>query len=297
MGGDLLATFPVARETLEEIDDALGRNLTKVIASGPPEELTLTENAQPALMAISMAVLRVIETEGNIDLSASCAFVAGHSLGEYSALAAARSLGLADTARLLNTRGQAMQKAVPVGEGGMAALLGAEMDVAREIADKAAQGEVCSPANDNAPGQIVLSGAMPAIDRAIDIAGEKGIRRSIKLPVSAPFHCAMMAPAADVMEKALSEIDLVRPVVPVMANVTAAPAENPDDVRRLLVEQVTALVRWRESVLAMRDAGVDTLIELGAGKVLTGLTKRIDREMTALNVETPEDIEAVLKTL
>ena len=297
MGGDLLATFPIARETLEEIDDALGRNLTKLIASGPPEELTLTENAQPALMAISMAVLRVIETEGNIDLSDSCAFVAGHSLGEYSALAAARSLGLADTARLLNTRGQAMQKAVPVGEGGMAALLGAEMDVAQEIADEAAQGEVCSPANDNAPGQIVLSGAMSAIDRAIEIAGEKGIRRSVKLPVSAPFHCAMMAPAADVMEKALSEIDLVRPVVPVMANVTAAPAENPDDVRRLLVEQVTALVRWRESVLAMRDAGVDTLIELGAGKVLTGLTKRIDREMTALNVETPEDIEAVLKTL
>ena len=297
MGGELLATFPIARETLEEIDDALGRNLTKLIASGPPEELTLTENAQPALMAISMAVLRVIETEGNIDLSDSCAFVAGHSLGEYSALAAARSLGLADTARLLNTRGQAMQKAVPVGEGGMAALLGAEMDVAQEIADEAAQGEVCSPANDNAPGQIVLSGAMSAIDRAIEIAGEKGIRRSVKLPVSAPFHCAMMAPAADVMEKALSEIDLVRPVVPVMANVTAAPAENPDDVRRLLVEQVTALVRWRESVLAMRDAGVDTLIELGAGKVLTGLTKRIDREMTALNVETPEDIEAVLKTL
>jgi [acyl-carrier-protein] S-malonyltransferase len=297
MGGDLLATFPVARETLEEIDDALGRNLTKLIASGPPEDLTLTENAQPALMAISMAVLRVIETEGNIDISTSCAFVAGHSLGEYSALAAARSLGLADTARLLNIRGQAMQKAVPVGEGGMAALLGAEMDQAREIADEAAQGEVCSPANDNAPGQIVLSGAMSAIDRAIEIAGEKGIRRSIKLPVSAPFHCAMMAPAADVMEKALSEIDLVRPVVPVMANVTAAPAENPDDIRRLLVEQVTALVRWRESVLAMRDAGVDTLIELGAGKVLTGLTKRIDREMTSMNVETPEDIEAVLKTL
>lgn len=297
MGGELLATFPIARETLEEIDDALGRNLTKLIASGPPEELTLTENAQPALMAISMAVLRVIETEGNIDLSDSCAFVAGHSLGEYSALAAARSLGLADTARLLNTRGQAMQKAVPVGEGGMAALLGAEMDVAQEIADAAAQGEICSPANDNAPGQIVLSGAMSAIDRAIEIAGEKGIRRSIKLPVSAPFHCAMMAPAAEVMEKALSEIDLVRPVVPVMANVTAAPAENPDDVRRLLVEQVTALVRWRESVLAMRDAGVDTLVELGAGKVLTGLTKRIDREMMALNVETPEDIEAVLKTL
>jgi [acyl-carrier-protein] S-malonyltransferase len=297
MGQDLLAAFPVARETLEEIDDALGRNLSKIIASGPPEDLTLTANAQPALMAISMAVLRVLETEGGVDLASSCAFVAGHSLGEYSALAAARSLGLADTARLLDIRGQAMQKAVPVGEGGMAALLGAEMDVAREIAEEAAQGEICSPANDNAPGQIVLSGAMSAIDRAIEIAGKKGIRRSIKLPVSAPFHCAMMAPAAAVMETALGEIDLVRPVVPVMANVTAAPAENPDDLRRLLVEQVTALVRWRESVLAMRDAGVDTLIELGAGKVLTGLTKRIDRDMTAMSVETPDDIEAVLKTL
>lgn len=297
MGQDLLATFPIARETLEEIDDALGRNLSKIIASGPPEDLTLTENAQPALMAISMAVLRVLQTEGGVDLASSCAFVAGHSLGEYSALAAARSLGLADTARLLNIRGRAMQKAVPVGEGGMAALLGAEMDVARAIAEQAAQGEICSPANDNAPGQIVLSGAMSAIDRAIEIAGEKGIRRSIKLPVSAPFHCAMMAPAAAVMEAALGEIDLVRPVVPVMANVTAAPAENPDDLRRLLVEQVTALVRWRESVLAMRDAGVDTLIELGAGKVLTGLTKRIDRDMTAMSVETPDDIEAVLKTL
>ena len=296
MGHDLLATFPIARETLEEIDDALGRSLSKIIASGPPEELTLTENAQPALMAISMAVLRVLETEGGVDIASGCAFVAGHSLGEYSALAAARSLGLADTARLLNIRGQAMQKAVPVGEGGMAALLGAEMDVAQEIADEAAQGEVCSPANDNAPGQIVLSGAMSAIDRAIEIAGEKGIRRSIKLPVSAPFHCAMMAPAAAVMETALGEIDLVRPVVPVMANVTAAPAESPNELRRLLVEQVTALVRWRESVLAMRDAGVDTLIELGAGKVLTGLTKRIDRDMTSMSVETPDDIEAVLKT-
>tara|TARA_R110000868_G_scaffold1844_19_gene14711 strand:+ start:3634 stop:4575 length:942 start_codon:yes stop_codon:yes gene_type:complete len=297
MGHDLLETFPIARETLEEIDDALGRNLSKIIASGPPEELMLTENAQPALMAISMAVLRVLEKEGGVDLASSCAFVAGHSLGEYSALAAARSLGLADTARLLNTRGQAMQKAVPVGEGGMAALLGAEMDMALEIANEAAQGEVCSPANDNGPGQVVLSGAMAAIDRAIEIAGTKGVRRSVKLPVSAPFHCALMAPAAAVMEAALADTDLVRPLVPVMANVTAAPAENPEDLRRLLVEQVTSLVRWRESVLAMRDAGVDTLIELGAGKVLTGLAKRIDRDMTAMNVETPADVEAVLETL
>ncbi len=294
MGLELTATFSTARETLEEIDDALGQNLSKMMAEGPAGDLQLTENAQPALMALSMAVLRVLETEGGIDLSKSCTFVAGHSLGEYSALAAARSFGLADTARLLKTRGRAMQKAVPVGAGGMAALLGADMAVAQEIADAAGQGDVCSIANDNAPGQIVLSGALSAIERAIEVAAEKGIKRCIKLPVSAPFHCAMMAPAADVMENSLRDVDLRRPVVPIIANVTAAPAENPDDIRRLLFEQVTALVRWRESVLAMRDAGVDTLIELGAGKVLTGLTKRIDRDMQSLNVETPADVEAVL---
>ncbi|RZO35726.1 MAG: [acyl-carrier-protein] S-malonyltransferase [Rhodospirillaceae bacterium] len=296
MGKELLAAFPVARETLEEIDDALGQNLTRLMAEGPAEELTLTENAQPALMAVSMAVLRVLEAEGGVDIADACAFVAGHSLGEYSALAAARSFGLADTARLLKTRGQAMQKAVPVGEGGMAALLGAELDQAQEIADAAAEGQICAPANDNAPGQVVLSGSMGAIDRAIKIAGERGIRRSVKLPVSAPFHCAMMAPAAEVMEKALRNVEFVRPLVPVIANVTAAAVENPDDIRALLVEQVTSMVRWRESVLAMRDTGVDTLIELGAGKVLSGLTKRIDRDMTSLNAESPDDIEAVLKT-
>jgi [acyl-carrier-protein] S-malonyltransferase len=297
MAQDLLSAFPIARETLEEVDDALGQNLTRLIAEGPADELTLTENAQPALMAVSMAVIRVLEKDANIDISGACTFVAGHSLGEYSALAAARAFGLADTARLLKTRGQAMQKAVPVGEGGMAALLGAELDQAQEIAEAAADGEVCAPANDNAPGQVVLSGAMAAIDRAIEVAGEKGVRRSVKLPVSAPFHCAMMAPAANVMEKALAEVDLVRPLVPVVANVSAAPVEAPDDIRRLLVEQVTAMVRWRESVLAMRDAGVDTLIEIGAGKVLSGLAKRIDRDMTAMNVETPGDVDAVLKFL
>lgn len=297
MGKELLAAFPVARETLEEVDDALGQNLTRLMAEGPAEELTLTENAQPALMAVSMAVLRVLEAEGGVNIADACAFVAGHSLGEYSALAAARSFGLADTARLLKTRGRAMQKAVPVGEGGMAALLGAELDQAQEIADAAADGQICAPANDNAPGQVVLSGSMGAIDRAIKIAGERGIRRSVKLPVSAPFHCAMMAPAAEVMEKALGKVEFVRPLVPVIANVTAAAAENPDDIRALLVEQVTSMVRWRESVLAMRDTGVDTVIELGAGKVLSGLTKRIDRDMTALNAESPDDIEAVLKTL
>ena len=296
MGQELLAAFPIARETLEEVDDALGQNLTRLMAEGPDEELTLTENAQPALMAVSMAVLRVLEAEGGVDIGDACAFVAGHSLGEYSALAAARSFGLADTARLLKTRGQAMQKAVPVGEGGMAALLGAELDQAQEIADAAAEGQICAPANDNAPGQVVLSGSMSAIDRAIKIAGERGIRRSVKLPVSAPFHCAMMAPAAEVMEKALGKVEIVRPLVPVIANVTAAAAENPDDIRALLVEQVTSIVRWRESVLAMRDTGVDTLIELGAGKVLSGLTKRIERDMTSLNAESPDDIEAVLKT-
>jgi len=296
MGQELAAAFPIARETLEEVDDALGQNLTRLMAEGPAEDLTLTENAQPALMAVSMAVLRVLEKEGGVEIDKACAFVAGHSLGEYSALAAARTFGLADTARLLKIRGQAMQKAVPVGEGGMAALLGAELDQAREIADAAAEGEVCAPANDNAPGQVVLSGAMGAIERAINIAGERGIRRSVKLPVSAPFHCAMMAPAADVMEKALGEVEIVRPLVPVVANVTAAPAENPDDIRSLLVEQVTSMVRWRESVLAMRDAGVDTLVELGAGKVLSGLTKRIDRDLMSLNAETPDDIDTVLKT-
>ena len=296
MGQALLAAFPAAREVLEEVDDALGQKLSRLIAEGPAEELTLTQNAQPALMAISMAVLRVLETEGKVDLARDCAFVAGHSLGEYSALAAARSFGLADTARLLRIRGLAMQKAVPVGEGAMAALLGAELELAQEIAAAAAEGEVCSAANDNAPGQVVISGATAAIDRAIEIAGTRGIRRSIKLPVSAPFHCAMMAPAAEAMGKALADVPPLRPLVPLMANVTAAPVENPADISRLLVEQVTAMVRWRESVLAMRDSGVDTLIEIGAGKVLSGLAKRIDRDITALNAETPEEIEAVLKT-
>ena len=297
MGNELLAAFPIARQTLEEVDDALGQNLTKLIAEGPLEDLTLTENAQPALMSISMAAMRVLETEGDLQIDKVVEFVAGHSLGEYSALAASRTFELSDTARLLKVRGQAMQRAVPVGEGGMAALLGADLEQAQEIAEMAAENEICAPANDNAPGQVVLSGAMGAIDRAIAIANERGIRRSVKLPVSAPFHCAMMAPAADVMERALSEVDIVRPLVPVVANVTAAPAENPDDIKALLVRQVTAMVRWRECVLMMRESGVDTLIEVGAGKVLSGLTKRIDRDIKILNAETPSDIEAVLQKL
>ena len=297
MGNELLAAFPIARQILEEVDDALGQNLTKLIAEGPLEDLTLTENAQPALMSISMAAMRVLETEGDLQIDKVAEFVAGHSLGEYSALAASRTFELSDTARLLKVRGQAMQRAVPVGEGGMAALLGADLEQAQEIAEMAAENEICAPANDNAPGQVVLSGAMGAIDRAIAIANERGIRRSVKLPVSAPFHCAMMAPAADVMERALSEVDIVRPLVPVVANVTAAPAENPDDIKALLVRQVTAMVRWRECVLMMRESGVDTLIEVGAGKVLSGLTKRSDRDIKILNAETPSDIEAVLQNL
>ena len=297
MGNELLAAFPIARQTLEEVDDALGQNLTKLIAEGPLEDLTLTENAQPALMSISMAAMRVLETEGDLQIDKVAEFVAGHSLGEYSALAASRTFELSDTARLLKARGQAMQRAVPVGEGGMAALLGADLEQAQEIAEMAAENEICAPANDNAPGQVVLSGAMGAIDRAIAIANERGIRRSVKLPVSAPFHCAMMAPAADVMERALSEVDIVRPLVPVVANVTAAPADNPDDIKALLVRQVTAMVRWRECVLMMRESGVDTLIEVGSGKVLSGLAKRIDRDIKILNAETPSDIEAVLQKL
>jgi [acyl-carrier-protein] S-malonyltransferase len=303
MGQEMAAAFPVARHALEEVDDALGQNLARLMALGPADDLTLTENAQPALMAVSLAVLRVLETQAGVDIKTSCKYVAGHSLGEYSALAAAGSLDIADAARLLKLRGQSMQEAVPVGVGAMAALLGADLDQARELAADAAAAadgdgdEVCETANDNAAGQIVISGHKTAIDRAIELAPERGIRRAIELPVSAPFHCSLMRPAAEIMEKALGEIDLQRPVVPVIANVTAAEADRPDEIRALLVKQVTAMVRWRESVLAMRDAGVDTLVEVGAGRVLTGLAKRIDRDMTAISVESPEDIEALVKLL
>lgn len=297
MGQALAAAFPAAKHTLQEVDEALQQNLARLMAEGPEDTLTLTENAQPALMAVSMAVLRVLEQEGGLDLATGCSFVAGHSLGEYSALAAARAFNLADAARLLKTRGQAMQQAVPVGEGAMAALLGAELDQAREVSEQAADGQICEPANDNAPGQVVISGHREAVERAIEIAQEKGIRRCVMLPVSAPFHCDLMAPAAEVMEKALADVDLRRPVVPVMANVTAAPADSPDDIRNLLVRQVTGMVRWRECVLAMRDAGVDTLVEIGAGKVLSGLARRIDRDLAAVAVETPDDVEAFLQTL
>ena len=297
MGRELAASFASARDIFAEIDEALGQKLSRVIFEGPESELTLTENAQPALMAVSLAVLRVLEKEGGIDLARSAAFVAGHSLGEYSALAAARALAVSDAARLLRRRGQAMQLAVPVGVGAMAALLGLELDTAREIAAAASEGQVCDAANDNAVGQVVVSGDKAAVDRAVSLAAGRGARRSILLPVSAPFHCALMAPAAAVMREALAAIAIAPPVVPLIANVTAAPISDPETIRACLVEQVTGLVRWRESVIAMKALGVDSLVEIGAGKVLAGLAKRIDREMTAVSIQGPADIEAFLKSL
>ncbi len=297
MGKDLAEAFPVAREVFGEVDDALGQHLAKLMFEGPIEELTLTENAQPALMAVSLAVVRVLEAEAGIDLADKAAFVAGHSLGEYSALAAAGTFTLSDAARLLKLRGQAMQRAVPVGEGAMAAVLGLDLDVVREVAEEAAQGEVCAPANDNAPGQVVVSGNAAAVERAIELAKERGAKRSLLLPVSAPFHCSLMAPAAEEMKEALGKVSLQAPKMSLVANVTAGSVNDPEAIRRLLVEQVTGAVRWRESVLYLKGQGVATLIELGAGKVLAGLTRRVDREMNGRAVGTPADIEAILKEL
>jgi len=297
MGRELAEAFPTARHTLEEVDEALKQKLSRLMFEGPQNELILTENAQPALMAVSLAVTRVLEREGGLDLRRHAAFVAGHSLGEYSALCAAGAFALADTARLLKRRGLAMQRAVPVGAGAMAALLGLELDAAREVAEAAAQGEVCAAANDNGPGQVVVSGDKAAVERAVKLAAERGARRAIMLPVSAPFHCALMAPAAREMEEALASISVSAPAVPVVANVTAGAVDDPDTIRRLLVEQVTGLVRWRESVLYMKQQGVDAVVELGAGRVLAGLVKRIDRDLAASSVGAPAEIEAFLKTL
>ncbi|NKB20659.1 MAG: ACP S-malonyltransferase [Alphaproteobacteria bacterium] len=297
MGTALAEAFPVARETFEEVDEALKQNMFKLMSEGPVETLTLTENAQPALMSVSLAVMRVLESEGKFDISSGAACVAGHSLGEYSALAAAGSFTIADTAKLLKTRGQAMQQAVPVGEGGMAALLGADLEAATKLAEAASEGEVCSPANDNASDQVVISGAAAAIDRAVALAPEHKIKRAIPLQVSAPFHCSMMAPAADVMRDALANVDVAPPLVPLIANVTAKPVQEPDTICRQLVDQVTGLVRWRESVLQMKADGVDTVVEIGSGKVLAGLMRRIDREMSGLSVSNPEGVENFLGTL
>lgn len=295
MGRELAEAFPVARHCFQEVDEALGQNLTRLMFEGPEDQLTLTENAQPALMAMSMAVMRVLEREGGQTLPGAAAFVAGHSLGEYSALCAAGALTLADTARLLRLRGQAMQKAVPVGVGAMAAILGADLEAALEIAAAAAQGEVCAAANDNAPGQVVVSGHKAAVERAMAIAAERGFKRAILLPVSAPFHCPLMQPAADRMAEALADVAIRAPLVPVVANVTASAVTDPAEIRRLLVEQVTGAVRWRESVLYMKGQGVERVVELGAGKVLAGLVKRIDKDLVATSVGTPADVEAFLK--
>jgi [acyl-carrier-protein] S-malonyltransferase len=297
MGRDLAEAFPAARLVFEEVDDALEQKLSRLMFEGPDEELRLTENAQPALMAVSMAVVAVLEQEGKVKLADKAAFVAGHSLGEYSALAASGALKLADAARLLKLRGQAMQKAVPVGEGAMAALLGLELDAAKDVAAEASAVGVCDCANDNAPGQVVVSGAKAAVEKAVAIAGERGSKRSIMLPVSAPFHCALMQPAADVMEEALAGAAIESPLVPLVANVTADRVEDPARIRRLLVEQVTAMVRWRESVLYMKQQDVDTLVEAGAGKVLSGLARRIDREMTAKSLQSPADFEEFVKQI
>ena len=295
MGEALLGSFPTARETLEEVDDALSLNLSRIVREGPAEDLTLTENTQPALMAIGMAVLRVLTRDAGFDFAGRVSHVAGHSLGEYSALAAAGTFSLPDAARLLRTRGRAMQEAVPVGEGAMAALLGATLEQAREIAGAAAEDQVCDIANDNAPGQVVLSGNGEAVDRAVALAKERGVRRAVMLPVSAPFHCRLLQPAAEAMEEALSTVDMSPPEPPLVANVSAEPVSDPDEIRELLVAQVTGLVRWRECVLAMRDAGVGTVVEIGAGKVLTGLARRIDPDLVALSVESPDDVDALLK--
>jgi len=294
MGRALADSFAEARHLFEEVDDALGQKLTRLMWEGPEDQLTLTENAQPALMAVSLAVMRVLEKQGNWRLADKAAFVAGHSLGEYSALTAAGTFTVADGARLLKLRGQAMQKAVPVGVGAMAALLGVEMADAGAIATEAAGDEICQIANDNSSGQVVISGHKGAIDRAMALAAEKGFKRSVLLPVSAPFHCKLMQPAADAMAEALLKVTMSAPVVPLVANVTAAPAVDPETIRRQLVEQVTGTVRWRECVLAMKELGVDRLIEAGAGKVLAGLTKRIDKDVAALSLQTPEDIDAFL---
>ena len=296
MGQALAAASPVAREVFQEVDEALGQSLFKLMAEGPADELTLTENAQPAIMAHAIAVLRVMEREGGISLADKADYVAGHSLGEYTALCAAGAIDLSTTARLLKTRGRAMQAAVPVGEGAMAAILGADRDQAQAIADAAAEGEVCTVANDNDPSQVVISGAKASVERALPLAKEMGAKRAILLPVSAPFHCPLMQPAADVMADALSAVAVQAPLVPVYANVTAAPVADPETIKVLLVEQVTGMVRWRESVLAMVAGGVHDFVEIG-GKVLGPMVKRTAPDATATSLVTMDDIEALLKVI
>jgi len=292
MGRGLADAFPAARLVFEEVDEALGEALTKVIWEGPAETLMLTENAQPGLMAVSLAAMRVLETEAGVDLARDARFVAGHSLGEYSALAAAGALGIGDTARLLRIRGRAMQKAVPVGTGAMAALLGLDFEQAVTVAGEAAEDQVCQAANDNGGGQVVVSGDKAAVERAVEIAKGKGARRAMMLPVSAPFHCSLMQPAADAMAAALAGVTVKSPVVPVVANVLAKPIRDPADIVGALVAQVTGTVRWRDSICFMADAGVTRFCEVGAGKVLSGLVKRIAEGAIGVSVGTPDDVAA-----
>lgn len=292
MGKALAANFAAARQVFDEVDAALDSKLSTIVFEGPSDTLTLTENAQPALMAVSLATLRVMETEAGLSLEHDAQFVAGHSLGEYSALAAAGAFTVADTARLLRTRGQAMQKAVPVGSGAMAALIGLEFDAASAVAAEAAQGEVCQAANDNGAGQVVVSGSKAAVERAVNIAKDKGAKRAMLLPVSAPFHCALMQPAADVMAEALTKVSVKQPAVPLVANVLAKAIRTPDEIVRGLIEQVTGTVRWRESVLYMAKAGVTNFYEVGAGKVLSGLIKRLAGDAMVTAIGSPDYVAA-----
>lgn len=297
MGAELAQSHASARAVFDEVDDALGQKLSTLMWEGPEETLTLTENAQPALMAVSLAAMAVLTQEKGIVLDKSVRYVAGHSLGEYSALAAAGALALSDTARLLRTRGLAMQAAVPVGEGAMAALLGAELEDAQRLAEAAARDDVCAVANDNAPGQAVISGSAAAIERAVAAAADFGVRRAVLLPVSAPFHCTLMQPAAEAMDSALAEVNIAAPAVPLIANVTAGEISDPDEIRKLLVQQVTAVVRWRESVGYMVDHGITRVYEIGAGRVLTGLARRIERSLEAVSIGGPEEIESATASL
>ena len=295
MGAELAKAYPSARAVFEEVDTALSQNLSRLMWEGPESELTLTENAQPALMAVSLAAMRAMGEKG-VTLRSKVAYVAGHSLGEYSALAAAGALSLADTARLLKIRGRAMQEAVPVGEGAMAALLGADLAQAQELAKAAAEGEVCEAANDNAPGQVVISGSKSAIESAVALAPKFGARRAVLLPVSAPFHCALMQPAADVMREALAKVTIDPPAVPLIANVLASPISDPEAIRARLIEQVTGMVRWRETMLYLKANGVGTVYEVGAGRVLTGIARRFDG-IEARSIGTPEELESATATL
>jgi [acyl-carrier-protein] S-malonyltransferase len=295
MGADLARAHPAAKAVFDEVDEALGESLSSLIWEGAQDDLTLTANAQPALMATSLAAMHALAAEG-VE-AGHAAFVAGHSLGEYSALAAAGALSVGDTARLLRIRGRAMQDAVPVGVGAMAALLGLDFETARGVAEEAAQGEICQAANDNDPGQIVVSGHKAAVERAVELAKAKGAKRAVLLPVSAPFHCALMAPAAEVMASALEEVTIATPLVPLVSNVRAEPVTEPGEIRQLLIAQVTAPVRWRESVQAMARDGVTEIWEIGAGKALSGMIRRIDRSLTCRTVGTPEDVRAAVASL